>query len=255
MSTNISPPGRGKAWLWPVTALCILLGMLLALSLKTTRQAASEGYPTRLPALRTEFRNVKEENERLRKDVADYRLQAEQLAREQASGLSTARGLQKQLEEAKTLAGLLPVRGPGVIVTLDDSPKLNVSETDPNVIERYIVHDTDILAVCNELTSAGAEALSVNNQRLVATSGITCAGSVIMVNTRPISRPYVIKAIGDPDNLRGALTMQGRYVDVQGLDLLEMIKIEVVRQPYVSIRAYDGPTRLRYAKPIVRQAQ
>ena len=92
MSTNIAPPVRGRSWLFQVTALCIVLGMLLALSLKTQRQAASEGIPNRWPALRTEFRNIKEENEKLQKDVAYYKAHYEDLARDQAAGLSSSKG-------------------------------------------------------------------------------------------------------------------------------------------------------------------
>lgn len=247
MSTNISPSVRGKSWVYPVTALCIMLGMLLAIALKTQRQAASEGIPSRWPAIRTEFRNIKEENDKLRKDIAFYREREEELAKQQAAGLTTAKGLQRTLDETKTLAGLVAVSGPGVVVTLDDSRKLPPNETRKEVIEQYLVHDSDILAVTNELFNAGAEAISINGERLVARSWIRCGGAPILVNAKPVAPPYIIRAIGNPVDLEKALELQGGGVP-DWLFVLEMIRIE--KKQSIVVPAYQGSTIFSYARPI-----
>lgn len=248
MSTNISPSVRGKSWVWPVTGLSILLGVLLALALKTQHQVASEGnIPNRWPAIRTEFLSMKDENTKLRRDLAEFRSREEEMARQQAKGLSTTKGLQRALDDAKALAGLVPLIGPGVIVTLEDSPQLSPSETRKDTIEQFMVHDSDLVALTNELFNAGAEAVSVNGQRLIATSSIRCAGVPILVNSKRIAPPYVIKAIGSPAELEGALKMQGGAADVAGLWALNMIRTE--RNERVLIPAYDGSTRFSYAKP------
>lgn len=225
-----------------------MLGMLLALALKTQRQAASEGIPNRWPAIRTEFRNIKEENEKLRKDIGVYRNREEEMARQQAMGLSTAKGLQRTLDEAKALGGLVPVTGPGVIVTLKDSPLLSPSETRKFEIENSMVHDSDIVAITNELFSAGAEAISVNGERLIATSSIRCAGVPIMVNFRLIAPPYVIRAIGNSSDLESAMKMQGGAADVALLWASDMIKVE--RKQDIMVPAYGGSTTFTYARPL-----
>ena len=246
MSTNISTRTRGKGWVFQVTALCIVLGMLLALALRTQRQAVSEGIPNRWPALRTEFINLKQQNAKLQKDLADYKTRYEEMAREQASGSLGIHTMERVLNETQLLAGTLAARGPGVIVTLDDSPKKEMSETRPDVVENYIVHDSDIRSVTNELFAAGAEAISVNGQRLIANSSIRCVGPVVLVNSVQIARPYVIKAIGAPEALQTALELPGGVAD--GLFLLDMI--EVKKQPDLVVPAYKGSTRLNWAQPV-----
>lgn len=242
MSTFLSPV-RGKSWLFQVTALCIVLGMLLALSLKTQRQAVSEGIPARWPALRVEFLNLKRENVNLQRDLAEYKSRYEKLAREQAAGISSTKGIQQALDEAQMLAGTVAMRGAGIVVTLNDSPKRDPSETRKDVVEQYMVHDSDIRDIVNELFSAGAEAISINNQRLVANSSIRCAGAVVLVNSVQIAPPYIIKAIGKSEVLEKALELPMGVAD--GLFLLDMIQIK--RETDISVPAFTGSTRFNIA--------
>ena len=246
MSTGIAPPVRGKGWLFQVSALAVVLGMLLALALRTQRQAASEGIPSRWPALRTEFLNLKQQNSKLQKDLADYRSRYEEIVRKQARGMLGSESLVAALNEAKLLAGTAAAHGPGVIVTLHDSPKRDLTETRPDVLENYVVHDYDIRNVTNELFVAGAEAISVNGQRLIATSSVRCVGSVVLVNSVQVAPPFVVKAIGAADVLQKALEFPGGVAD--GLFLLEMI--EVKKQPDMVVPAYAGSTRLNWSQPI-----
>ncbi len=245
MSTSISTPSRGKGWVFQVTALCIVLGMLLALALRTQRQAAREGIPNRWDILRTEFINLKQQNAKLQKDLADYKTRYEELVKKQAKGETSAE-LKAVLRELKLLAGTVAVRGPGVIITLHDSPKKEMSETRPEVMENYIVHDSDIRGVTNELFAAGAEAVSVNGQRLIANSSIRCVGPVVLVNSVQIAPPYEIKAVGAPEALQTALELPGGVAD--GLFLLDMI--EVKKQPNLVVPAFKGSTRMNWAQPV-----
>lgn len=245
MST-IPSPFRSKSWVYQVTALCLVLGMLLALSLKTQRQAMDEGLPVRLPALKAEFRSMKQENANLQKEVSDYKERLEKIAKDQARGLSSAEGLEDTLKEAKLEAGTVAAAGPGIIVTLHDSPKLNPAETRQDVIENYIVHDSDIRAIVNELFASGAEAISINDQRLIANSSIRCAGPVILVNSVQIGPPYIIKAIGRADSLESPLKIQGGVADA--LFLLDMVEIK--KESKIVVPAYKGSTRFSFAKPI-----
>ena len=143
------------------------------------------------------------------------------------------------------MAGLAAVRGPGVIVTIHDNPKLPPYETDPDVISDYLVHDTDILPVVNELFSSGAEAISVNKERLIATSSIRCVGATVLINSVHVQSPFLIRAIGDPDVLEGTLKMRGGAAE--DLFLLDMITVTKVKNMVVP--AYTGSTLLKFARP------
>lgn len=245
MST-ISPHVRGRSWLFQVTALCIVLGALLALSLKTQRQVIKEGGPSRLPALQAAFRLTKQENTDLQKELADYKVRLERAVRQQGAGIHGTQGLEQTLDEAKVLAGTVAVHGPGVVVVLRDSPKRDPSETDPKLIEQYIIHDSDIRSVVNELFASGAEAVSVNGQRLIANSSIRCVGPVVMVNAIRTAPPYRIRAIGPPDDLKTGVSLPGG--ETEGLFLLDMI--EVKKETDITVPAYRGSTRFNAAKPV-----
>ena len=249
MST-ISPHIRGKSWVFQVTALCIILGMLLALSLKTQREVVKEGGPNRLPALQAAFRLTKQDNVKLQNELADYKLRYEKIARQQTSGVRGSEGLERTLADAKMLAGTVAVHGPGVIVTLHDSPKRVISDTQEENISEYLVHDYDVLAVTNALFGSGAEAVSVNGQRLVANTSIRCGGDIVLVNTVPVAPPFVIKAIGDARTLKDGIAIPGGAVE--GLMLLDMI--EVKEHSNITVLPYTGSTSFRSARPVKKDA-
>ena len=238
----IAPPVHGKAWLLQITALCVILGVLMALSLKTQRDAAREGVPTHMPDIKAALRITKQDNIKLQKELAEVKLKYEDLAKEQAAGLSSAKSLEQALKETKLLAGTAAAKGPGVIVTIHDSPHLQPTEINK---EDYMVHDTDLRNVATELFSAGAEVVCINDQRLIANSSIRCAGPVILVNSVEAAAPYVIKAIGKPDVMENALKMPGGLVDV--LFLYDMI--EVKKSNELVVPAYTGSTSFNFAQP------
>jgi len=242
---------RGKTWVFQVTALCIVLGMLLALALKTQRQAINEGEPTRTPALRAAYRIIKQQNQQLEKDLADYKVRYERLAAKQGKGIYGGRDVQRVIDENKMIAGTVAVHGPGIVVVLQDSPKQNPSETRQEVISDYIVHDRDIREVVNELFASGAEAIAVNGQRLIATSSIRCVGPVVLVNSTQIAPPFIIKAIGKPETLESGFKMPGGVYD--DLYMLDMVKI--TKEPDIFVPAYTGSTRFNSARPVSEKGE
>ena len=141
-------------------------------------------------------------------------------------------------------SGVVPVEGKGVIVVIDDSKRLTKPGENPNL---YLIHDDDILKVINELWAAGAEAISINEQRLIATSEIRCAGPTLSVNNTRYSPPYEIRAIGDSQTLENALKMRGGVIET-----LQFwgIQVTVKTQDLVQVPAYKGTFRFEYAKPV-----
>ena len=141
------------------------------------------------------------------------------------------------------------MQGPGVVVTLTDSKKrlpqnMSLGMTPPNII-----HDTDINQVVNELKAAGAEAIAVNDQRLVATSSVRTAGPTLLINFVPTAPPFVIQAIGDPKTLAAAMNLPGGMGSQ--LKAYDPAMFSVREAGTLTLPAYSGRNEPRYAKPLV----
>ncbi|GHV07708.1 hypothetical protein FACS1894217_08980 [Clostridia bacterium] len=137
----------------------------------------------------------------------------------------------------QVLSGKLAATGQGLVVTLFDNGGGEGAEG--------VIHDSDLLMIVNELRDAGAEALSVNGQRLVATSEIRCAGAIVSVNNTRIAAPFEVCAVGPTEAMYAALNMQGGVGDTLkkwGFTLL------LERRPELTIDAFDGEFSPKYAR-------
>ena len=112
-------------------------------------------------------------------------------------------------EQLMMRAALTNVKGSGVSVLIEDSLKPIQSGENPNL---FVIHDEDILRIVNELRAGGAEAIAINDQRLIGTSEIRCPVLLLQL-MESLWGPFVVKAIGDPKTLNSALTMRGGVVD------------------------------------------
>ncbi len=146
--------------------------------------------------------------------------------------------------------GLDPLRGPGLVVTLDDAQRdadgrypVDASPDD------LVVHQQDIQAVLNALWSAGAEGIQMQDQRIIATSAPLCVGNTLLLDDRTYSPPYVVTAVGDPVAMQAALsaaplvTLYKQYVLRFQLGYSEEVRDDV------ELAGYTAPVRMRYAKP------
>lgn len=110
-----------------------------------------------------------------------------------------------------------------------------------------MVHDEDLLKIVNELRAGGAEAISINDQRIIAISEIRCVGPTININSTRYAPPYVIKAIGNPETLQAALNLKGGIVDTLKF---YGIKIDIQTSNNIVVPKYSDPIRFFYAKPV-----
>ena len=196
-------PGSHRWTRWTAALALVALGLVTgtAVSQVRARQEATSGLRTQLAAEvreRTgETERLADEAERLRAEVAEA--QAAALGADLA-GRSAARAL----EVLGLASGTLPVRGPGVVVRLDDAPP-GEGEADESLRGGTPldgrVQDRDLQDLVNGLKAAGAEAISINGVRLTALTAIRSAGDAILVDFRLLSPPYVVRAIGDPERL------------------------------------------------------
>ena len=228
-----------------VMAVCVVVGLLLAAQLRGAQLAgaADATNASRLETLQSLYNDVVEERDGLTEQVGQLQSELELYRQQAASGDEGSEALKTELEQMEITAGLTDVEGPGVTVVLEDSTQANVTGDEAD----YLIHDNDILSVINELRSAGAEAISLNGERILATSEVRCTGAVVTVNGRRYAAPYVIFAIGDPDTLYSALTMRNGVVDI----LSQWgITVRVTASDQLLIPAYSGTVDYQYAKPV-----
>ena len=172
----------------------------------------------------------------LQNDVEAYRKAAEE-----SGNYSDA--LISQLRRAEVMAGLSNVSGEGIKVTLSDSEK---ESTEEDMVEDFIIHDSDLRLVITELAAACAEAFSINGQRIVSVTPIRCVGPVITINEVKTAPPFEICAIGDKKTLEAAVNMRGGIADVLSA---YGIKVEVQTSDRVDIPMYTGAFENTYALP------
>ena len=166
--------------------------------------AASDLRPGRNTDLVSLVQAQSRRNAELARDVTARRAEVDALSTEQTDQSDLA----PRLAERAAQAGLTAVTGPAVTVTLDDAPEsVSANGLDPDLL---VVHQQDIQAVVNALWSGGAEAMTIQGQRVISTTGVKCVGNTVVLHGVPYAPPYVISAIGDQRRLRAALADRRR---------------------------------------------
>jgi uncharacterized protein YlxW (UPF0749 family) len=217
----------------------MLLGMLLVFQFRTETNVKTylpqfktvSELAIKWNRMQTDLNKKEEELQRLRQQIQGYNRDAE------------LKGLQM-------VAGVTPLRGPGVEITLTDVTRPLRSYEDPNL---FIVHYDQLELLVNELWAAGAEAVAINGVRLVAQTGFSCAGTTILVGNKKLAPPYVIRAIGDPRTLQAALTIPGGYIDSQILPFELGITIKQKNSLYLP--PYKGSSVFNYAEVVPEESE
>ena len=187
--------------------MCLALTIGICIQLKSVKGSnfvVSQNHEEN--NLRAEVLKYKEKYDNKYKELEKAE---EELEKERENSTQNNTELEKKEDEIKKgnkMIGMTEVVGPGVIVTLSDSKKDANTSLNPSDL---VVHDADVLSVINELKNAGAEAISINEQRIIPTSGIVCGGNIIEINGEKVGAPFIIKAIGLPEQL-AALERPGR---------------------------------------------
>lgn len=174
----------------------------------------------------------------LQKEVDSLRKKATMLEKNLAAKNEGAGALNEQLQDAKIFAGLTELEGSGIKVTLRDNPKAGLMPTNDD-----LVHDYDVLRVTNELFNSGAEAVSINGQRLIASSNIRCAGTTILVDSVKVVTPFVILAIGKQDVLYSGFTMAGGVMSE--LAYVNPTMVQVTKEKSIRVPAFLGVTTIK----------
>jgi uncharacterized protein YlxW (UPF0749 family) len=237
---------RGKALRWklavPIAAACA--GLLAITSMINARGTDLRGgRNTDLIGVVSEQRS---DVRALQRDVQSLQANVDVLS-ESVQGTKINQ-LRRQVTAAEAAASVLPMRGPGLKVTLDDAPpdQPGLEDVNPNVL---VVHQQDIQAVVNALWAGGAEGISIENQRIISTTGIKCVGNTVILQQIPYAPPYRIRAVGDPLALMAALQASKAVTDyVKYTAPPYNLGYEVTPDGTIRLPKYDGPLTMKFAK-------
>ncbi len=222
----------------------LLLGLVIGAQLQTqaTRSPISSRYSADLADAAT---TMQRDQDRLRDQIVSLRAQLDRIQAQAATVDERAASLQRQVDELKAAAGLTPLSGSGVVITLDDGRL--PANAPRRSIELAIVHSQDITDVFNAAWKAGATGIAVNGERI--TSASACVGATIQINGRSMSPPFVVSVVGSSERLLGALTDQNQLRDLKRRSELYGLRLAMERAPAVALPAYTGPIPVREARP------
>lgn len=242
-------PMKPAWWHISLTIMGVACGVLaswLYLTQATLRAEESSSPNARLIAM---INNLETQTQAMENRLVSLREELGEKQQRSSGGEDQISALEEELHLLEAQAGLREVVGPGVVITLDDnnSGALAAQQANPGFYQpdNFLIHDKNILYLVNELKRAGAEAIAVNNQRVVPNSTIRCVGTVILVNSARLAPMYEIKAIGDPEALEKEITNgeEFPYLKAKGFP----VKINKVNE--MVIPAYKGGLNTDYLHP------
>lgn len=244
---RVSPTRR--AWRVLTPAVLLLSGTLFVVSAQNSD--GTDLRPTRYTDIASIVAAETAELERLTAEAA--RLDGEVAALVKASNERNDNRYNRRIERLEDPTGFTARSGAAVTVTLTDAPESVIdTATTSEQMNDMVVHQQDIQAVVNAMWRAGAEAVTIQGKRIIATTGIKCSGNTVQLQGLPYSPPYVITAIGDQLDI---------YAEVQSDDYVELYRkdsanpeiavgFEMELVDHATAPAYDIPVNLTYAVPL-----
>jgi uncharacterized protein YlxW (UPF0749 family) len=236
---------RSLGWRLLAPAVFVLAGGLFVASMVTSQgtDLRAGRYDDLNGLANAEARDL----EGLRAHAADLTTQVDRLSKDLNS--RAPRSAEKRVTELEGPAGLTPVHGPGLTITLDDAPDDALAAAGKDVSE-LLVHQQDIQAVANALWAGGAEAMTLQGQRVVATTGIKCVGNTVILHGVPYSPPYRVSAIGPVGEMLASVN-QSPYIELYLQQVSQGLGWDVKVAKALHMPGYDGSTELDYARPVV----
>lgn len=236
---------RSVVWRLAAPAVFVLAGTLFITSAVSSGGADLTGTAGRIGDLRGLAAAQTRDLEKLRDEHTQVSREVDRLVK--ALSDTSVSPVAKEAEALRGPAGLDPVSGPGVTITLDDAPE-QVQDTADTDTDNLVVHQQDLQAVANALWAGGAEAMSIQGQRVVSTTGIRCVGNSVVLNDVPYAPPYRISAIGPISDMLDAVDASP-YVDLY-LEYVDAYQLgwDVDIAPKIDVPGYAGSTGLRYAR-------
>ncbi|HYN75891.1 MAG TPA: DUF881 domain-containing protein [Candidatus Limnocylindria bacterium] len=238
-------PSRGRRTRW-FLALGLALVTLVITVAAVDQVAGAPDVTSRKNQLAGAITDATARVDGLEADVRGRTAEVAALRSARLSSGSEGQALQAQLDDLGVSVGTVSAVGPGVVVTVDDAPADTdaVSQGEPDLGR---VLDRDLQIVVNGLWEAGSEAVDINGQRLTSLTAIRGAGDAVLVNYRPLVRPYVITAIGDPATLAARFGAGPAGVELEVLRQTYGVRYDLESRREVTVPGEPG-VQVRYAE-------
>jgi len=237
--------GPRRRWRLAVPLMALAAGLLFGTSAALAR---SEPMTANEPA---DLAGLIQQRGQVVEDLADRAgdLTTDVRALERSSGQQgSVTAASRQADALAPLVGMGPVRGPGLRVSLDDAGYSLDTLPRGYSVDDVVVHQQDVQAVVNALWAGGAEAMMIQDQRLISTSAVQCVGNTLYLQGRVYSPPYTITAIGDVETLTESLEQDPIVLDYRGWS--EALGLGYAVEPLTEVRmpAFEGVPRPEFAR-------
>ncbi len=225
--------------------LFVFFGIVLGVQLKNKVPVFTPVTLNTIEMTKDEIDNINKEIEELKKVLKDMEEKIDLYENTAIESKDVIDLIQGELNKTKLIAGFVDVKGPGIIVKMEDNMS---EEAMGQSLDLDLIHDADVLRIINDLKEAGAEAISINGQRVLSISEIKCGGPIIRINGKSIGTPIYINAIGDPKLLNAAINAPNTYgYALKTIDQL-VVETEVVDE--LVVPGFRGNYEFKYANPI-----
>lgn len=242
------PVSRGKGWYVLVVVVCAVVGLLLA-----TTRAASHGSEIRTSdsaRLSDLVRTARDDTVAAQHTRDDLAAQVQALQSATAESDAEVADVLAQAGALDTAAGLVPLNGRGVVVTLTDASRDAAGNYPADATpDDLVVHQQDVQSVLNALWAGGAEAIRMQDQRITMASAPRCIGNTLLLHGRTYSPPYVMAAVGNPDTMIAALESEPGVRTFRQYAARFGLGFAVEVNEAVTVPGYDGAVTARYAQP------
>ncbi|KAB3537353.1 DUF881 domain-containing protein [Alkaliphilus pronyensis] len=229
--------------------LLMILGLVIAMQFQTVKNTAGEGLLStqkaqqqmkKLEILRNESQSLKDRLAIIEKEIKSYELS-------DADENLITKNLQTELRKYQEIAGMKSLEGPGLVVSISDPQGESYSgQYESQIIYNYMF----IIDIINILNGAGAEAITINDQRILATTEIYPSARSLIVNSVPVTPPINIAAIGDSKALEAALNIN--YGILYEIKKFSSIQVNIRKENLVVVPSYNRIQTFEFAQPVIR---
>lgn len=217
-----------------IAIICGIIGLLLTTQLKIQQNTTNQLNTQSEQDLGQIIRELTNEINTLQRDIADSTIQLYKYNQTVTDKKTILDEAVKNLQTLKISAGSINVQGPGIIIQLDDKK---------NILNNY-----DLFDVIQELKSAGAEAISINDKQIASSAAFKMSGNNILVDNKKLSPPYYIRSIGNPETLYQAINLLGGIRDA--LSSFEGVSLKVNKENNLVIPSVEKQIKYKFAKPV-----
>lgn len=219
--------------------ICILLTSVMFLQFKSVQVIEASGVgQKRETELRTEYSTLKDKSSEMKQQLEEIQNTAKEYTAQSSDVQATMDLLKSDVDKARCDLGYTDVKGSGIILTIADGKNA------ANDKEQVITYNDLIMAI-NELKYAGAEAISLNDERVVNNSFVANISEYMVMNDNRISGPYTIKVIGDSKNLESVINIKGGIKDYLE-SYNKQISYTVENEVYIN--KYNGNVEINFGE-------